>query len=352
VRRLTVPIVVALLAALFAPSLRALTDEEKKKLFLKAREEMQVQPEDTPTPTPRPKPKPAKHSSPSPTPRRTPTPEPTPHRTPTPEPTPRHTPTPEPTPEETPEPTPTKTPSERKKNRPHDDSDQERSTPQPRPSPTPAPRQSDDSSSPNAPITISKQGLGNEEQFQEPEPEPKRSFFWSWFHKETYKYLTPAVRRAIDNAKVRRNRWKFIVVHNSGTRQGNAKAFDYYHKHVRHMPNGLAYHFVIGNGTSSGNGQIEIGGRWLKQLDGGHVHSDYLNSISLGICLVGDFNRDRPTDEQLAALEELIKYLRKRCGKVDGKWPIVLPHRKINPPRWPTDCPGDRFPYGWFSRFK
>ena len=47
------------------------------------------------------------------------------------------------------------------------------------------------------------------------------------------------------------------------------------------MQNGLAYHFVIGNGTSTGNGQIEVGDRWRRQINGGHVHSDYLNNISL-----------------------------------------------------------------------
>jgi hypothetical protein len=83
--------------------------------------------------------------------------------------------------------------------------------------------------------------------------------------------------------------------------------FDYYHKHVRRMQNGLAYHFVIGNGTSTGNGQVEVGDRWRRQINGGHVHSDYLNNISLGICLVGDFNRDQPTRAQLDACEELIR---------------------------------------------
>jgi N-acetyl-anhydromuramyl-L-alanine amidase AmpD len=152
---------------------------------------------------------------------------------------------------------------------------------------------------------------------------------------------------AIRRAPVKRRRWQFIVVHNSGTRQGNARVFDYYHKHVRRMQNGLAYHFVIGNGTSTGNGQVEVGDRWRRQINGGHVHSDYLNNISLGICLVGDFNRDQPTRAQLEACEELIKYLQERCGKMQ-----VRPHREVNPPRWATDCPGDVFPYGWFSRFR
>jgi hypothetical protein len=170
-----------------------------------------------------------------------------------------------------------------------------------------------------------------------------------------YHDLTASVRAAIDRVSPdRRNpRWQLIVVHNSGTRQGNARVFDYYHKHVRHMQNGLAYHFVIGNGTSTGNGQIEIGDRWRRQINGGHVHSDYLNNIAIGICLVGDFNRDQPTRAQLDCCEELVRYLRQSCGKFDNShFPLVRPHREVNPPRWATDCPGDVFPYSWFRRFR
>ena len=167
-----------------------------------------------------------------------------------------------------------------------------------------------------------------------------------------YTYLTRSVRNEIDRAPVLRERWRFIIVHNSGTRQGNARIFDYYHRNVRRMKNGLAYHFVIGNGTSSGNGEIEVGDRWRRQINGGHVHSDYLNNISLGICLVGDFNRSQPTRAQLDSCEELIRYLRDRCGKVERHDIPVRPHREMNPPRWATDCPGDDFPYRWFGRFR
>jgi hypothetical protein len=191
----------------------------------------------------------------------------------------------------------------------------------------------------------------------------KRAGFWyRFFHGSGggggsgagNRYLTRAVRAEIDRAGAdRRNpRWQFIVVHNSGTRQGNARVFDYYHKHVRHMQNGLAYHFVIGNGTSTGNGQIEVGDRWRRQINGGHVHSDYMNNISLGICLVGDFNHSQPTSAQLQSCEELIRYLRQRCGKIGDHYMAVKPHREVNPPRWATDCPGDAFPYSWFRRFQ
>jgi hypothetical protein len=202
-----------------------------------------------------------------------------------------------------------------------------------------------------AQVIIEKSGIEEEQGFEPPPSPPPRRGFWPWSRPVSYRYLTSSVIEAIRRAPVKRRRWQFIVVHNSGTRQGNARVFDYYHRHVRRMQNGLAYHFVIGNGTSTGNGQIEVGDRWRRQINGGHVHSDYLNNISLGICLVGDFNRDEPTRAQLDACEELIRYLRQRCGGTGRGAIPVKPHREMNPPRWPTDCPGNDFPYSWFRRF-
>ena len=222
--------------------------------------------------------------------------------------------------------------------------------------PTPAPQSKSPrpvSGSDRAQVVIEKSGVEEDQGFEPPpSPPPRRFGFWPWSRSSTnYRYLTRSVIDAIRHAPVKRRRWQFIVVHNSGTRQGNARVFDYYHRHVRRMQNGLAYHFVIGNGTSTGNGQIEVGDRWRRQINGGHVHSDYLNNISLGICLVGDFNRDQPTRAQLESCEELIRYLRERCGKIDRGEIPVRPHREMNPPRWATDCPGDDFPYSWFRRF-
>jgi hypothetical protein len=293
-------------------------DEEKRKQFLKAREEMRTAPM-TPAPeaTPKPKPKPIQPTA---------TPAPEPPATPKPMPEPETTPRPKPKPE------PEATPTPRPKPEPE-------ATPKPKPPPaapppvTPAPKPSI-----SAPILIEKSGFEEQRGIQ---PAPPVGWFEKW------KYLNKSVRSQIDRAPVLTRRWRYIVVHNSGTRQGNAKAFEYYHLRVRKMPNGLAYHFVIGNGTSSGDGEIEIGNRWRRQINGGHVHSDFLNNIALGICLVGDYNRDVPTKRQLEATEELIRYLRVRVGKIDRKFAVVKAHREINPPRWPTDCPGNKFPYRW-----
>lgn len=205
---------------------------------------------------------------------------------------------------------------------------------------------------PSAPITIEKSGVeteqGMEPALTQTSAAPASSGLFGWLFgssHRSYNYLSSSTRSAIDHAPVRRGRWKYIIVHNSGTREGNARVFDIYHLRVRHMKNGLAYHFVIGDGHGSGDGQIEIGHRWTAQLNGGHVASDYLNDIALGICLVGDFNRDIPTKAQIGALEELIEYLRNRVGKTQGRKAIIYAHKEINPR--PTDCPGDRFPYSW-----
>lgn len=307
-------------------------ERRKRELFLRARES--IEPSATPTPTAvRPQPRPRPGSSPSK--RVAPKPE-KPESTPLPRtkdeekdiiklPPPRPHATPKATPEEEPEATPTPTP---------------RATATPKPTPT-----SPLKAIPDAPIVVGKSGEAEDEGLIPPPPQ-RRGFLG--LGGPRYRYLTRSVRAAIDRAPVKRGRWQYIVVHNSGTKQGNARIFDNYHRNVRKMPNGLAYHFVIGNGTSSGNGEIEIGSRWKRQINGGHVASDHLNDIALGICFVGDFNRSQPTTAQLAALEELIRYLRDRVGKSKGRMVIVKAHREINPK--PTDCPGNRFPYRWMHR--
>jgi len=161
-----------------------------------------------------------------------------------------------------------------------------------------------------------------------PSPPPERA--------QDYFFISK-VKREIDAPYVKPGRWKYIVVHHSGTKNGNLKIFDYYHRH-KGMENGVAYHFVIGNGTDSGDGEIEVTNRWKKQLQGGHLASESLNQIALGICLVGDFNSSRPTRKQVGALVELIEYLSQRTGTR----PKFVIHREINPK--PTDCPGRYFP--------
>lgn len=380
---------------LLLPAMRSqMSDEEKKRLFLQAREDIRPVSKPSPSATPRPKPQPASTAKPvsKATPRQHGKEESEEEPKPTPKPTLRNQEKDESEEEPVPKPTPKKTSHPKDEEReeapathhkkPVEESVPEKEEKAPKasatpdvidlpaetqkeqktekPNPTPAgtpvpapaisPAQIPQGKTPqghalDAPIKVEKSGL-EEDQGIEPAPKPSFGGFF-----KRYRYLTPSIRKAIDQAKVQRGRWKYIVVHNSGTRQGNARIFDVYHRRVRKMQNGLAYHFVIGNGNSSGNGEIEIGNRWTRQINGGHVASDYLNNIALGICLVGDLNRDKPTKQQLEALDELISYLRNRVGKIKGKQAIVKGHKEINPK--PTDCPGDRFPLSWLrERFR
>ncbi|CAN5129526.1 hypothetical protein BH23VER1_BH23VER1_25420 [soil metagenome] len=157
-----------------------------------------------------------------------------------------------------------------------------------------------------------------------------------------WEFLTRAVRRSIDAAAADPGRWDKVVVHNSSTRLGDASAFDYYHRTVKGMADGLAYHFVIGNGTYSGDGQIEVGDRWVRQLDGGGGGPgggpDDHSAGGIEVCLVGDFDATRVNHRQLEALDELVDYLRAKVGDVE-----VTTHARTEGGT-AAGCPGRYFP--------
>jgi LysM repeat protein len=136
---------------------------------------------------------------------------------------------------------------------------------------------------------------------------------------------------------VRARKWLYIVIHHSGTSLGNAAIFDRHHRRLG-MKNGLAYHFVIGNGKGSKDGEIEVGGRWTKQLHGGHCSVHRMNQIAIGICLVGDFEKTYPTRKQMDSLVSLLKYLMRKYDIPKGR---VIGHRDVR--RGHTKCPGKNF---------
>lgn len=139
-------------------------------------------------------------------------------------------------------------------------------------------------------------------------------------------------------------RWKFIVIHHSATPNGDAESFG--REHQRKWPNGLGYHFVIGNGNGSGDGEIEVGPRWKRQaegIDGAHAGNKLYNQEGIGVCLVGDFEHGRPTARQLAALRVLCKALMGKYGIGPGQ---VVRHCEVRTGH--TDCPGKLFPHQSF----
>lgn len=132
-------------------------------------------------------------------------------------------------------------------------------------------------------------------------------------------------------------RWKNIVVHHSATAGGGAEGFDRYHREKRKMPNGLAYHFLIGNGRGMPDGAVFASRRWMEQLDGGHVRGEENNRVSIGICLVGDFTKTEPTAAQSAALSEILDHLFETLPLDESN---VHAHGAFAGQK--TLCPGDR----------
>jgi hypothetical protein len=127
--------------------------------------------------------------------------------------------------------------------------------------------------------------------------------------------------------------WKWIVIHHSASPAGSMAVFDKEHKAKGW--DGVGYHFVIGNGTDSGDGQVEVTPRWPIQKWGAHAKTldNRYNDYGIGICMVGNFDVERPTPKQMASLTKLVAFLMQTYHIPPQN---VLGHRDTKA----TDCPG------------
>lgn len=164
-----------------------------------------------------------------------------------------------------------------------------------------------------------------------------------------YKYIEPekpmpdivipySIQSELEQFKIRPWKWKYIVIHHSASDSGNASTIDKYHRDNRGWINGLGYHFLIGNGNGARDGQIEVGNRWNRQIDGAHAGNGEYNKHGVGICLIGNFEDEYPTNSQISSLLYLINYLQERCNIPKEN---VIMHKTFRK----TACPGRHFPY-------
>ena len=137
--------------------------------------------------------------------------------------------------------------------------------------------------------------------------------------------------------------WQYIVIHHSASAGGSAAGFHRYHL-KRGIPGGLAYHFVIGNGRGAKDGSVKAGHRWKKCQTGGHVSINAWNYdvFGIGICLVGNFEKARPSPLQWQSLVETVANLCREHGIDPAN---ILGHTEV-PWYWRknqtelTACPG------------
>src|SRR3954471_10560403 len=101
----------------------------------------------------------------------------------------------------------------------------------------------------------------------------------------------------------------------------------------------LGYHFVVGNGSDTTDGQVEVGPRWVTQKHGAHckTEDEYYNEHGIGICLVGNFDRHTPSRAQTRSLQKLVRFL---CHQYAIPADHVYVHGDIT---GKTRCPGEKF---------
>jgi hypothetical protein len=136
-------------------------------------------------------------------------------------------------------------------------------------------------------------------------------------------------------------KWEAIIVHHSATRNGNSAIFDKKHREENHW-DGVAYDFVIGNGTDSGDGEVEVTFRWREQITGAHCKTpnNWANEEGIGICLVGNFDNTTPSASQMWSLAKLVRFLQSRYKIPTSR---IYGHGST-PGARVTDCPGRMFP--------
>ncbi len=149
------------------------------------------------------------------------------------------------------------------------------------------------------------------------------------------------IAKYIGKEETQVNNPEYIIIHHSATAQGDAETFRRNHKAKGWRD--VGYHYVVSNGTYKPDGLVETGR--TEAENGAHCDADRMNSRSIGICLVGNFDVDKPTAAQMTSLEKLCRDIMTR-----HKIPVskVLGHGEVKGAA--TNCPGKNFDMAAFRK--
>jgi len=139
-------------------------------------------------------------------------------------------------------------------------------------------------------------------------------------------------------------RWNGIVVHHSAGNYGTLDLLRRVHRQrqARDPIDMIPYHFVIGNGNGIPMGQVEPTRRWTYKLWGAHLSSRNTarNVMSIGVCLIGNFENGPPPQGQFRSL---VRHCKTLMGQYNIAASAVTVHGRVPGER--TLCPGRHFPY-------
>jgi len=128
------------------------------------------------------------------------------------------------------------------------------------------------------------------------------------------------------------NKPEVIIIHHSATKDGTAKDFNAiknYHKNTLGWRD-IGYNWII----EKVNGKAAVIKGRSESISGAHTKG--MNDKSIGICVVGNYDKDNVPSDLYAELVELIADIRSRYGD--------LPLKKHSDYANKT-CPGLNFPF-------
>lgn len=124
-----------------------------------------------------------------------------------------------------------------------------------------------------------------------------------------------------------------LVVHHTAGNKSDTVA----QIRAQHLAKGwsdIGYHWLIDD-----KGKIHKG----RPEDEQGAHAYGINERSLGVCVIGDYSRSKPSD---AALSSLVFVLADLCRRFRLKRENIIGHRdavRFTKTATPTECPGDTF---------
>ena len=126
------------------------------------------------------------------------------------------------------------------------------------------------------------------------------------------------------NGMVERPKTELIVIHHTASKT-DLTVQEIHQMHLKQGENwkGIGYHYYINKKGIIYRGRPE-------KYSGSHA-IDY-NSISIGVCLSGNFEEEEPNVNQITSLIELLHHLRAKYSNTE-----IVGHRDLNA----TACPGN-----------
>lgn len=133
--------------------------------------------------------------------------------------------------------------------------------------------------------------------------------------------------------------WAWIVIHHTAAERDSLRGISRYHAKRFGDPLGIEYHFLIGNGHSAGDGEIQLA-RWRHRVRSIHVAHPERAPIAITVTAQGNLHVRPPSGAQMLAFEVLLRRLMQLYA--------IPVHRISSNTRVDgtvTVCPGRYFPF-------